>query len=61
MAALARLQVIREALARLGYGTGETVLGIFSLTGFTPERVTAAAHDPAVALVDLERMYDVRS
>lgn len=56
-AALGRLREIREALARLGYDTGTTMLGVFSLTGFTPELTTAAGRDTEVALVDLDRLY----
>jgi hypothetical protein len=56
-AALSRLQEIRAALARLGYDTGTTMLGVFSLTGFTPELTTAAGRDGGVTLVDLDRLY----
>ncbi len=55
--ALARLREIREVLARLGYRTDGSLLGVFSLTGFTPELATAAERDPEVALVDLDRLY----
>jgi len=58
IAALTRLQGIREALARLGYRTDGAVLGVFSLTGFTPE--LAAAAEPGIVLLDLDRLYNIR-
>lgn len=57
--ALARLQQIRDALERLDYRTDETVLGVFSLTGFTPELQAATRGDTGVALVDLARLYGI--
>ncbi|WP_030159507.1 ATP-binding protein [Glycomyces sp. NRRL B-16210] len=54
--ALSRLQVIRTALGDLGYRTGETVLGVFSLNGFTPE-LRAAAREGEAVLLDLDRLY----
>jgi hypothetical protein len=57
VAALSRLQEIRDVLTRFGYRTGDAVLGVFSLTGFSPDLAAAAERDPAVVLVDLDRLY----
>ncbi|GAA2309050.1 ATP-binding protein [Glycomyces scopariae] len=54
--ALERLETIRRALGGLGYRAEGAVLGVFSLTGFTPE-LEAAGREGGAALVDLRRLY----
>lgn len=56
---LARLQRIRELLRERGGVRAErTRLLCFSGAGFSADLEEAAAHDPAVQLVGLERLYE---
>ncbi|MFI7143469.1 hypothetical protein ACIBO2_01050 [Nonomuraea sp. NPDC050022] len=54
---LERLDAIRQLLTREGRGTTETVIALFSATGFTPDLVEAAGSRPDTVLVDLKRLY----
>lgn len=54
---LERLDGIRALLAREGYDTAETIVALFSTTGFTSDLVLTAASRDHTELVDLERLY----
>ncbi|MEV0591193.1 hypothetical protein [Nonomuraea cavernae] len=57
---LERLDGIRALLSREGHDTTETVLALFSATGFTPDLIEAAACRADTELVDLDRLYGRR-
>ncbi|GGK58572.1 ATPase AAA [Planomonospora parontospora subsp. parontospora] len=54
---LERLDGIRGLLEREGYDTSETVIALFSTTGFTSDLEQTAATRPDLELVDLDRLY----
>lgn len=55
---LDRLRRARDLLSVKGHNTAETVLACYSGAGFTDDLRTAAAADPRIILVDLERLYE---
>jgi hypothetical protein len=55
---LERLRRARDLLAVKGYDTSATRLTCYSGAGFDPELSDAAAADPVVQLIGLDRIYD---
>jgi hypothetical protein len=54
---LDRLRRARDLLSVKGHNTTETVLACYSGAGFTGDLRTAAAADPRIILVGLDRIY----
>ncbi|GAA0388391.1 ATPase AAA [Acrocarpospora corrugata] len=54
---LTRLDTIRTLLTREGHNTEETILTLFSTTGFTPDLESTATQRPDVELINLNRLY----